>query len=276
MTKRPEAPRQTLLPALYRSALRISRRHGMGTLSRINHRIFPEGQVIRLETGADFFVPPDPHFFGYIVEHERHITRLIAEMVEDGDTCLDVGANIGYFTATMAARCGRSGRVIAYEPEAANFAMLATNAAIAEAQGFCVQAVRAAVSDRAGKLALVRGEESTLHQVAAAGAETQPEDIVPCVNMAEDLRDRSIDEPIKLLKIDVEGHEAAVLEGCAELFDQSRVRAAVVEVTAGPPARGIAAILARFKAEVSCWLDDAWRPAPVGDLPHRTDILIRF
>src|SRR3954466_14605177 len=88
MDPRSTAPRQAVLPALYRSAMRMTRRHGMGTLSRINRRMFPLGQIIQLETGADFFVPPDPHFFGYIVEHERHITRLIAESVEEGDLCV--------------------------------------------------------------------------------------------------------------------------------------------------------------------------------------------
>ncbi|MDB5348999.1 MAG: methyltransferase [Planctomycetota bacterium] len=276
MMTRQDAPRQIVLPALYRSALRMTRKHGMNTLSRIKHRMFPAGQVIRLETGAEFFVPPDPHFFGYIVEHERHISRLMAATVEEGDTCLDVGANIGYFTATMAAKCGSTGRVLAYEPEAANFAMLAANAEIAGRQGFHVDAVRAAVSDRAGTLALVRGEESTLHQVAAASTETRPEDIVPCVNLAEDLQARGIDDPIKLLKIDVEGHEAAVLEGCADLFRRGRVRTAVVEVTAGEPAREIAAILDRYEAEVTCWLDGRWQKIPVADLPRRTDIQIRF
>src|SRR4051794_14125556 len=79
MDPRPTAPRQAVMPALYRSAMRMTRRHGMGKLSRINRRLFPHGQIIQLATGADFFVPPDPHFFGYIVEHERHITRLIVE-----------------------------------------------------------------------------------------------------------------------------------------------------------------------------------------------------
>ena len=271
-----DAKRQTVLPALYRSALRLTRKHGMNTLSRLNHRMFPAGQVIRLETGADFFVPPDPHFFGYMVEHERHIARLAADLVEEGDFCVDVGANIGYFSTMMAAKCGKTGRVIAYEPEAANFAMLAQNAEVSAAQGFHIAAVHAAVSDQAGRLALVRGEQSTLHQVAPAAAETPEADVVDCVHLADDLQSRGLDAPIKLLKIDVEGHEAAVLRGCDRLFRQGRVHAAVIEVTPGEPAREIAAILREYAADVTCYLDGAWRRVAVADLPHRTDILIKF
>ena len=80
------------------------------TLSHLNARLFPRGHLIRLDTGCDMFIPPDPHFFGYVVGHEAHITRLIEEVVGEGDTCVDVGANIGYFSLMMAARCGRSAR----------------------------------------------------------------------------------------------------------------------------------------------------------------------
>ncbi len=270
------APRQTVLPALYRSALRLTRKHGMNTLSRLNHRMFPAGQVIRLGNGADFFVPPDPHFFGYIVEHEQHVARLISEVVEVGDICVDAGANIGYFTAMMAARCGKSGRVVAYEPEAKNFAMLSENAAILARQGFHVDAVRAAVSDRAGSLALMRGDESTLHQVGPASEQTPADDIVACVALSEDLQARGLDVPIKLLKVDVEGHEAAVLRGADELIRRGRIHSAVVEVTSGDPAREIAAILDAYNARVTCHLDGAWKAVPVAEIPHRTDILIRF
>jgi FkbM family methyltransferase len=271
-----DAPRQVMLPALYRLAMKITRRHGQGTLSRINHRMFPKGQIVRLATGAEFFVPPDPHFFGYIVAHEKHITRVIADEVKAGDTCLDVGANIGYFAAAMASRCGPSGRVVAYEPEAANFAMLTTNAKLAEARGLKVETVRAAVSDCAGTLALVRGEQSTLHQVASAGTATRPEDLVPCVNLADDLRARGINGPIRLLKIDVEGHEVAVLKGCTAMLAEGRVGTVIIEVTEGAQAAEIDAILKRLNVDVTCWLDCAWRDIPVAKLPYRTDIMVRF
>lgn len=270
-----DVPRQMMLPALYRLAMKITRRHGLLTLARINHRMFPKGQIVRLATGAEFFVPPDPHFFGYVVGHETHITRVIADEVKPGDTCLDVGANIGYFALAMASQCGPSGRVVAYEPEPANFAMLTTNAKLAESRGLHVDTVNAAVSDSAGTLALVRGQQSTLHQVAAAETATRPEDIIPCVNLADDLQTRKIDGPIRLLKIDVEGHEVAVLKGCAKLLAEGRVGTAIIEVTEGPQAEEIDAILKPLNASVACWLDDAWQDIPVAKLPYRTDIMVR-
>ena len=249
----------------------------MRTLSRWNSRLFPEGHLIVLDTGCDMFIPPDPHFFGYVVGHESHITRVIEEVVGEGDTCVDVGANIGYFSLMMAARCGRTGVVYAYEPEPANLRALAENVKIAQSRGLRIAVTAAAVSDCAGTVELVRGEESTLHQVRPMTGFSDARDVVTSVNLADEFALKGISEPIKLLKIDVEGHEASVLRGCAGLFARGLVRTAVVEVTAGEQAREISELLRGFGARsVECWLDGRWCHSSLADIPTRTDVLIHF
>jgi FkbM family methyltransferase len=277
MTTARSLPRPELLHAFYRSTLRLTRKRGMRTFSRMNHWLFPRGQIARLATGCDFYLPPDPHFFGCLVGHEQHIADLIRETVEDGDTCIDVGANIGYFTLMMAARCGPGGRVFAYEPEGTNFAMLEENVALAREQGLSIEATRAAVSGRKGSVVLVRGEESTLHQVRPIeGSDADAAEVVPCVNLAEDLRERGCDGPIKLLKIDVEGHEPEVLRGSIDFFMSGIAKFVVLEVFPGGCAREIAEILEGFDVDVDCWIDGEWRDSPVEEITHLTDILIRF
>ncbi len=249
----------------------------MRTLSRWNTQLFPEGHLIVLDTGCDMFIPPDPHFFGYIVGHECHITRLIDEVVGEGDTCVDVGANIGYFSLMMAAKCGRTGTIHAYEPEPDNLRVLAENVKIAHSHGLRINFTAAAVSDRAGVVELVRREESTLHQVRSVGDSSNSGNLVPSVNLAEDLALKGISGPIKLLKIDVEGHEASVLRGCAELFERGAVQTAVVEVTAGAQAQEIGELLQGFGARsIECWLDDRWCRSAVAEIPMRTDVLVHF
>jgi FkbM family methyltransferase len=268
--------RQTFLPAIYRSAMRMTSKHGMRTLSRINHRLFPAGQVIRLSTGADFFVPPDPHFFGYIVEHERHVMGLIETMVEDGDTCVDVGANIGYFTMAMAGAVGRTGHVLAYEPEPSNLAILKANVERASELGLRVEAIEAAVSDHSGVVKLVIGPESTLHQTFDPSHDCGGGHDVTSVRLDDDLPARGVGGPIKLMKIDVEGHELAVLQGVEGMLRSGRVAALVVEVTPGDVARDVHAFLHALNASTTCWIDSAWKDCPINQIPHRTDVLARF
>jgi FkbM family methyltransferase len=177
----------------------------------------------------------------------------------------------------MAARCGRTGAVYAYEPEPDNLRALAENVKIAESRGLRITVTAAAVSDRAGMIELVRGEESTLHQVRSVSGYSDAAELVSSVNLADDLALKGISGPVKLLKIDVEGHEASVLKGCAGLFERGLVRTAVVEVTAGEQAREISELLRDCRARsVECWFDGRWCHSPLADIPRRTDVLVQF
>jgi hypothetical protein len=92
----PDAPTLRFSTALYRAALRLTRRHGFFTIARAHVRLFPQGQFVVLPTGARLFVPPDSHFFGFVLgTHEKHITKIFRRFIRPGDVCIDVGANIG-------------------------------------------------------------------------------------------------------------------------------------------------------------------------------------
>jgi len=58
---------------------------------------------------------------------EAWITRLMLGFIKPGFVCVDVGANVGYFTLVMAELAGEGGRVIAYEPEPETFDLLVRN-----------------------------------------------------------------------------------------------------------------------------------------------------
>ena len=58
---------------------------------------------------------------------EPEILSALQRWVQPGNTVVDVGANIGYFTAHLARLVGNTGVVHGFEPEAANFALLTAN-----------------------------------------------------------------------------------------------------------------------------------------------------
>ncbi|MEP7044672.1 MAG: FkbM family methyltransferase [Dokdonella sp.] len=55
---------------------------------------------------------------------EEHVTAAVRERLRSGDVFLDVGANIGYFTALAAHAVGTAGRVIAVEPMDKNLQLI--------------------------------------------------------------------------------------------------------------------------------------------------------
>ncbi len=274
-------PTEQILPAFFRAILKTSRRRGLFTLGRINHKLFPSGQYFRLPTGNRFFLPPDPHFFGYLVGHESHIARLISEIVQPGDVCLDVGANIGYFALQLAARSGPEGLAVAYEPDSGNFAMLKTNSDLARSDGLQIECVASAVSDTAGSCRLIHGEESTQHTVSTAPSTDNdaPGLEVSRVRLDDEIQRVSPSRIVRLVKIDVEGHEVEVLSGMLGSIDNRLIQHVVIEVSPGNIARQIQDILDDHSATISslrCWVDGQWITTKVSNLEHRTDVHVSF
>lgn len=58
---------------------------------------------------------------------EPQETQLLLDTLRPGDVFVDVGANIGYFSLLASRLVGPTGAVLAFEPEAANYALLEAN-----------------------------------------------------------------------------------------------------------------------------------------------------
>ncbi|MGH7116492.1 MAG: FkbM family methyltransferase, partial [Stellaceae bacterium] len=148
--------------------------------------------------------------------------------VPPGGVAIDVGANLGEWTVPLARRVGPAGRVLALEPAPrAAKALGRTLAANALAQA---ELVRCALGDHDGEtefaipiVTSARADTGTAHiGAAAAGHEVLT---VPLRSLDALAAERRIDR-IDLIKIDVEGHERAVLDGAAASL--ARFRPALV------------------------------------------------
>lgn len=123
------------------------------------------------------------------------------------DTVLDLGGNIGTFTARVAPH---SQRVITYEPEQTNFEILERNT-----KGFDqVTCVQAAVTDHEGEVRLYKPRHEATRGVFSTHAEaelvSQEYRTVPATTLDRLFEAHEIEE-CDLLKIDVEGAEYDIL-----------------------------------------------------------------
>ncbi len=62
--------------------------------------------------------------------YDEPFTNLVRRSLSAGQVAIDVGANIGLFTMLMAWQVGASGRVLSYEAEPRNVALLRDNVAL--------------------------------------------------------------------------------------------------------------------------------------------------
>src|SRR5580693_2945334 len=136
-------------------------------------------------------------------------------LVSSGDRCLDVGANVGVHTVRLAKLVGAAGEVIAIEPDAGVAERTLCNITLNDLGN--ARVVNAAASDQAGHMRLYRPDESDTNRARASLLQhpylTGDAATVPVLTI-----DEICDGPVALIKIDVEGHEAAVLRGATAVI----------------------------------------------------------
>jgi protein-L-isoaspartate O-methyltransferase len=64
--------------------------------------------------------------------YEPEVSRAMIQIVEEGDVVVDIGANAGFFTVLLGTLTGPGGRVMSFEPGAANIRRLKNNIALNE------------------------------------------------------------------------------------------------------------------------------------------------
>jgi FkbM family methyltransferase len=143
--------------------------------------------------------------------------RVLRALVGQGDTVLDVGASFGIYTFELSRLVGQRGRVHAFEPDPLSIARL--ESLRHRLRNVTVHPV--ALSDRSGSgtlnVPVVRGR-----RVGTLASLTVPSwhDGLEHIAVAVDLRPLDAllpadGPPVSFVKVDVEGHELAVLRGAA-------------------------------------------------------------
>jgi FkbM family methyltransferase len=139
--------------------------------------------------------------------------------VKPGNTVVDVGANVGYYTMIGAAGVGFEGRVHAVEADPNTFELLEKNIDV-NGYGSIVRAHQCAASDARGELTLYqfRNHHGSNNVFAEGGADPR---IVAGVKVPAIPLDELIPGPVDVMKIDAEGSEPLIFEGMRKLLERS-------------------------------------------------------
>jgi len=172
---------------------------------------FPDGDFYRI----------DPQFFAWqLDQYEPDVVRALTQTLTEESVVFDVGAHVGFMTL-MAARRVTCGSVYAFEPSPGNFEMLERHVRINGCSSRVV-ASNVLVGDHVTSSVpfVHRRGQFTANSLAYAieGGDTTATAMVTIDHLVA----RGEARPPTVVKIDVEGFEAAVLRGASDTLRRFR------------------------------------------------------
>ncbi len=175
---------------------------------------------ILVEKAVIVLNPKDPVVSGALRfgVYEKAESRWFQSVCHPGMTFLDVGANIGYYTALGSHLVGLKGKVISVEPDPESFSYLEQTISANNSNN--VLAFQVAASDKKTHLPLYISTENRGDNRLYASSEDRTEILVKAQPLDELLFEHDIDH-VDLIKIDVQGYEPKVIEGLKKTISRS-------------------------------------------------------
>ncbi len=169
----------------------------------------------------DAYVGRALDLYGEYAEDEQ---AMLAQLVRPGDVVVEAGANLGTHTVALARKIGPSGALIAFEPQRVVFQILCANIALNELTN--VHAQNAAVGEAPGVLEVPATDYAAPNNFGGVSLDGVSSAAVKAGVSGEKVPVVTIDSlglpRLRLIKIDVEGMERAVLVGAKETIERCR------------------------------------------------------
>jgi FkbM family methyltransferase len=152
---------------------------------------------------------------------EPKTTQFIKDNLKPGQTFVDVGASVGYYTLLASELVGSQGKVYAFEPAKETFEMLEDNIRMNNLGN--VKSFNLALSDKKEVGKLYVGKSPGQNSLSGKGSYEEVEEIT----LDEIAKSEEIVPDV--IKIDVEGAELYALKGMMELLESNRDLVIIIE-----------------------------------------------
>lgn len=202
----------------------------------------PTGEGLSLQRtawGSRLWCWPDP--LGLAVArngvYDLAVAETLARLAAPGERAVDAGANVGLMSGLLAQAVGPDGEVLSFEPHPLIFETLRRNTEMwaSDPRLAPVHTVQAGVSDRAAVLPLAIDPETFARNKGTASLQEGVGDPAHAVEVQTVRLDERIDAPVGVMKLDVEMHELAALQGAERALAQGLIRDIVFEEHEPPP-----------------------------------------
>ena len=187
-------------------------------LGRVISSFWPFPVRVKLNTGREMYVDLRSAVGRGIFatgQFDKEVFAPLAEVLKPGDTFVDVGANVGYYSMRVLDLLGETGEIHAFEIDPRPIKCLKRTISRFKLESIHLHVL--AVGEAEGSMSFDMRYDCGHSGLSLekTGMDVQVRRIDDVINVAEDSR-------IKAIKIDVEGAELLVLRGSKELLRRER------------------------------------------------------
>ena len=186
----------------------------------------PDGIVVKTSDNRELFLDTANGSYKHIYflgEYEPTITEILKALINPGDICLDIGANIGWFTTLFQKCVGVTGEVHSFEPVPPIFEHLKKNIKLNEPPEN-VKVNNFALGDEEKDIDLHIFPNLPNGHASISTFDEKDFVVYPSRMLTLDsyLSKHNLDN-VKLVKMDIEGAELMMLKGASKLFSQKNL-----------------------------------------------------
>lgn len=197
--------------------------------------------IYELPDNTKFYIDPISDFGLTLTKqnsYEVDMTNEVISILVEGDSFIDLGSNEGFFSIIASKIVGEQGRVFSIEPQQRLWEIIIKNVSLNKCNN--IQLLPYGISSKAG--------EATIHLYPSlnSGASSLSNNFNfkisfsrirkifygqqrICVKTFNDL-ENCFPQKIKLIKIDIEGHEFEALKGASVLLEKKKIDQILVEI----------------------------------------------
>lgn len=201
-------------------------RHRLSNLAFRLSPTVPREIVVKTIDGRELFIDTANNSYKYVYflgEYESAISNIFRKIIKPGDICLDIGANIGWYTTLFQKLVGADGEVHAFEPVPQIFARLERNLKLNSPPNNVTLNNLALGNEEKDVEMHVFADQPDGHSSISTFGHSDFEVFTSKMTTLDSyLSSHKIDN-IHLVKMDVEGAELMALQGASKIFQQDRL-----------------------------------------------------
>ena len=170
-------------------------------------------QTIKLENfelKINLIDHPSRILYSYLDNYEIETILLCKDILKKGDIAIDIGANVGYFSAIFNQSVGKNGVVHSFEPNPEVSELLQEN-------------MKNFPSSRVHKLFVSNIDEEIRYTSPNLMSDRK---LINTVSINNFLNDKKVD----LIKIDIDGLDLLALKGCSKYLESSHKPNIIIEI----------------------------------------------